>query len=434
MRAGNDALEHLHRTDRDLEPSRYRRSQSRVVDLLRRLSQSIYNALCGAITCSCIYSHSIGLQLAQREAVILPGDIEEKVAQTFNFCITLRASSGNKTVLNLHQNKEPQPMYHWKNFELRLMEYNKLPPNQASKISSPTSPSLKPRVRFEIPFRSKPSKKPISLSVIAQSGTHSLETTTNGTATLLPKVSDLCEVVGRGGKTTAVKCYGYILDTERKFVLSPMNDETDTHIHITLRQAIEGDILGLPPFGYEERLRVALALSVGVLNLHGTTWLGQIVTLDNIVFMIKNEDTMDQPAYALYQPFLIKDTPHTHAHRTTTVRKSPATRAPGSGREINDALLALATLLIQIMVGRIDDELSMTGIMDSNSIISRQEKGISMEGEIVVNGGMNYAAAVTWCLGSVYKVADLQNDEFCQKFHEAVIRRFEDDLEVITNS
>ncbi|KAI1193578.1 hypothetical protein F5X97DRAFT_336658 [Nemania serpens] len=374
LRAGNDALEHLHRTDRDLEPSRYRRSQSRVVDLLRRLSQSIYNALCGAITCSCIYSHSIGLQLAQREAVILPGDIEEK------------------TVLNLHQNKEPQPMYHWKNFELRLMEYNKLPPNQASKISSPTSPSLKPRV------------------------------------------SDLCEVVGRGGKTTAVKCYGYILDTERKFVLSPMNDETDTHIHITLRQAIEGDILGLPPFGYEERLRVALALSVGVLNLHGTTWLGQIVTLDNIVFMIKNEDTMDQPAYALYQPFLIKDTPHTHAHRTTTVRKSPATRAPGSGREINDALLALATLLIQIMVGRIDDELSMTGIMDSNSIISRQEKGISMEGEIVVNGGMNYAAAVTWCLGSVYKVADLQNDEFCQKFHEAVIRRFEDDLEVITNS
>lgn len=347
---------------------------------MRRLSESIYNALCGAITCSCPYPHSIGLQLAHREAVMLPGDIEEKVAQKFGFCITLKIASEKETVLTSQHNKESRLMDHWKNFAMRLTVDNKSPPNA-------------------LPL----------------------------------KVSDLCEVVGRGPKTTAVKCYGYILDTERKFILSPINDETGTHKHITLRQAIRGDISDLPPFGYEERLRVALALSVGILHLHGTTWLAQVVTLDNIVFMIENEKIVNQPA-SLYQPFLVKGIPDTYAHQVTAAPTSPKTRTHGSAREINTALLALGALLIQIMIGRIDDELGMTGVMDISSIISRQERGSQLEGEVRVNGGMNYAAAVTWCLGSMYAVADLQNDGFCQNFYEAIIRRLEDDLEVITNA
>ncbi|KAI1181827.1 hypothetical protein F5B17DRAFT_423354 [Nemania serpens] len=151
--------------------------------------------------------------------------------------------------------------------------------------------------------------------------------------------------------------------------------------------------------------------------------------------MIKNGDTIDQPAYELYQPFLIAftSTPNTHAHHTAAVTKNPTTRTLGSGRMINTALLALGALLIQIIVGRVEDELSMAGIIDIRSIISRKEKGSELAEEILVNGGFNYAAAVTWCLGSMYEVADLQNDGFCQNFYEAVIRRLEADLEVIAN-
>ncbi|KAI1110087.1 hypothetical protein F5Y14DRAFT_444251 [Nemania sp. NC0429] len=428
LKASNNTLEQLYRADRELEPSRARRSRSSVTGLLRRLSQSIYSAVCGAITCSCISSHSIGLQLAHRKVSIFSDEVEEKVARELNFCVTLKISSGNTASLDLHRCNEVQLIEHWKNFELRLMGENKPHSNLDPGLSSPPLPSPRPRVRFQLPSGSE---LPDSASSIAPS--HSPVTTTNGTETLPSKVLNLCEVAGRGPKAEAMKCYGYILDTKHKFTLSPFPDDPVTYKHVTLRQAIKGDVSDLPPFTHEERLRVALALSVGVLHLHGTTWLGQIVTLDNVVFLVNIENAMNQPAHALYQPFLIQGAPNAHAQQASATSTSPTTRTFGSGRAIDTALLALAAVLIQIIIGRIDDGLSMTGVMDLISVISRRKRGDELQAQTLLDGGINYAAAVTWCLESMFKVGDLQHDAFCQNFYEAVIDGLESDLEVLTN-
>ncbi|KAI1375356.1 hypothetical protein F4677DRAFT_460806 [Hypoxylon crocopeplum] len=69
----------------------------------------------------------------------------------------------------------------------------------------------------------------------------------------------------------------------------------------------------------------------------------------------------------------------------------------------------------------------VTEEMDTNSINSKRQTGIGLRGRILETGGCNYAAAVGWCLESVYRVANLQNDNFCQNFYEEVVARLEED-------
>ncbi|GAP91897.1 hypothetical protein SAMD00023353_7200550 [Rosellinia necatrix] len=442
IKASNASLHHLCTANRELEPGRRQRSQSRVTTLLRGLYQGIYNALYNTIICSCICSHRIGLQLGRINAIILPNDVEERVAQEFDFCIgfgTLGESDVNEAKQVLPHNDGTQPASHWKKFRLRLIEDGDRPPNtgmspSASASASPSasasasispSPSLKQTVRWALPPRYKSSRVPDSLS----SATEPLAQTAPGSPTPTKgmedpplKVLNLCEMVSRKSKATAMECYGYVLDTRGKFSLSPPNDETGPRQHITLRQVIDNGNSDLPPFGFKERVHVALQLSVSVLHLSGTPWLTQMVTLDNIVFLTSQEHTMNQRAYFFYQPFV-----------SSAVQPPPTLSAqtPGLMRPISLEALYLGVILIQIMIGRVENGLRMTDLADMRSIISRRGRGSELVEEVREVGGDNYAAAVTWCLDSIYGVANLQNDQYCHNFYQAVIARLEDDLKVI---
>ncbi|KAI8954496.1 hypothetical protein F4801DRAFT_533416 [Xylaria longipes] len=260
------------------------------------------------------------------------------------------------------------------------------------------------------------------------------QTTTKSTEVAPPRVSDLCNIARRGSKAPAVNCYGYVLDAPHKFVLSHPNDDNKPQKHMTLRQVIERHIPDLPPFGFKDKLQVALALSVSVLHLDGTPWLAQIVTLDDIVFMVGDENTINQRPCLFSRPFVIKSVSNTTSPQCATLpTPTSPQRTTGVARPINLAVLALGALLIQIMIERVDDGLRVTGTMDIGSIVSKRERGRQLEEEVLVNGGMNYAAAVKWCLDGIYGVAGLQNDRFCQRFYEAVVARLEDDLKVITS-
>ncbi|KAI8954497.1 hypothetical protein F4801DRAFT_575571 [Xylaria longipes] len=151
IKADNTVLQDLSRVSRELELDRRRRSQSRLTKLLRGLFQSIYSALCSAITCACVYSHSIGLQLAHRDVIILPLDVEEKVAERFDFCITLRTlEAGNeyKTMRIGQPVNEAQLVSHWENFQLRLMHAEKLPLTSTTLLLTSATPSPKPKVSW----------------------------------------------------------------------------------------------------------------------------------------------------------------------------------------------------------------------------------------------------------------------------------------------
>jgi triacylglycerol esterase/lipase EstA (alpha/beta hydrolase family) len=101
-------------------------------------------------------------------------------------------------------------------------------------------------------------------------------------------------------------------------------------------------------------------------------------------------------------------------------------------RPINLAVLSLGALLIQLILGRLENELEVTDNMDISTIVSKREAGRRLEEEILVRGGLHYANAVKWCLDSVYGVSGLQDDKFCQNFYEAVVAPLEDDIQAIS--
>ncbi|KAI1753977.1 hypothetical protein F4782DRAFT_528907 [Xylaria castorea] len=433
IKAGNAAIQDLPGVRRDLEPDRRRRAQSHLTKLLRSLFHSIYNALHRAIICACAHSHSIGLQLSQRNAVMLPNDAEEKTAQSFDFHITLETGNEYKIRQIAQPVDEAQLKVHWKTFQLRLMQDDELPLTPATLSLASATPSHKLKVRWASLIDFLPVTKPGPSPSTTQP---TPQTTTKTTEMPLSIVSDLCGIVHRGPGATAVNCYGYVLDAQRKFVLSHPNDDNGPQKNITLRQVIDRNIPGLPPFSFEDKLQVALALSASVLHLNGTPWLSQIVTLDDIVFMVGSETTVNQQPSSRYRPFVVKSISNTLTHRGATppvAPPAPPEQILVAERPVNPAALSLGALLIQIMIGRVDNGLGMTDNMDIRSIVSKRQRGSHLEEEVLVNGGMNYAAAVNWRLDSIYGVAGLQNDTFCQHFYEAVVARLEDDLEMIAS-
>ncbi|KAF7538473.1 hypothetical protein G7054_g2861 [Neopestalotiopsis clavispora] len=89
IKSSNTILHSLARQDNNLESSRRRRSQARVIKLLRGLSESIFNAMRTAITCDCSGTHKIGIELATRYAVLLPDDDEDEVATKFHYNVVI---------------------------------------------------------------------------------------------------------------------------------------------------------------------------------------------------------------------------------------------------------------------------------------------------------------------------------------------------------
>ncbi|KAJ2988698.1 hypothetical protein NUW58_g960 [Xylaria curta] len=148
------------------------------------------------------------------------------------------------------------------------------------------------------------------------------------------------------------------------------------------------------------------------------------MTLDDIVFMVAGGNRTDHPSCPFYQPFVVKTVPSIPAPQAGTPPTTPAstTQTPYQGRPINLPVLSLGALLLQVIIGRVENGLGMADALDIYSIVSKRERGSQLE-EVLVSGGMNYAAAVKWCLDSVYGVAGLNNDRFCQKFHEEVVGR-----------
>lgn len=101
---------------------------------------------------------------------------------------------------------------------------------------------------------------------------------------------------------------------------------------------------------------------------------------------------------------------------------------------MNTTVLSLAALLIQLIIGKVVDSLDMKGDMDSmESILSKYDVGSRLNGEVMTSGGMNYASAVQWCLGTVLEVAGLEDDGFCQKFYGAVVTKLEEDAKLLTS-
>ncbi|KAL6355639.1 hypothetical protein LRP88_11242 [Fusarium phalaenopsidis] len=452
IKTANSVLHELAGQNRDLEPSRRRRSQTRVTKLIRGLSRSIFDALRSAATCRCVQSHDVCLELVPRKAVLVPSDVEDEVAKNLNFHVVLGSyeSPGADTDCSSQDEKRVKPLERptrWDSLRVQFepkSEPNMTPPSSLSApLSNPRSPSPRRRVRFReslgfISKRELTSSSTETLTVVSEKNL--VVSTSSVPIEALPPVlkSDLCQVIftwHEERRESAMERCGYIADPHRTFGLYPQHRHPESSSAVTLRQMLEGKNPEFQELGLLEKLRIALAISMSLLHLYDTPWLEGILTLDDVVFLRESQKTTLHPDSPL-RPFMAKNFVK-RSDAPAPLKAPPQSKPPKPSKAMNLTVLSLGAMLIQVMIGQAVPELDMAtdSNMDLNAMLEKHEAGGKFSDEVLQSGGWNYMAAVKWCLEteSVLGIMGLENEDFCQRFYEAVVARLEKDIQQLSS-
>lgn len=416
LKGGNAVLNTLAHQNSNLEPDRRSRSEAKLARLIRKLSRGIYAALQSVIICDCTDSHNLGLEIAPRKDVMLPGDEEDEAAKSLDFCVAVRSRARNQL-----------GSQRWEKVRVQLAADETTLPTPPTKLSTDLPRSRSPRLRWP------------SLPTIRSSQTRAsvLNTPTQSTSHLSAsmQITNLCGTLHKGkGKATVQDSYGYIFNKASKFNLFHQDSQgcdPENLSAITLRTILDDHSSGRSQFTYGERLRVALALSYSVLHLYSTPWLAKVVTPDDIIFL-REQQAPDTYIYHLDRPFLVKTPPKSSA--SASLSQPPQAML---GRPMDPIILSLGLLLIQVIVGRHIDNLDLDpDVRGIGSILDKQSAASQMTLSVLENGGMNYAGAVQWCLDSVLCGAGLDDEKVGQDFHKLVIAKLEADmrLQALTTS
>ncbi|KAL7929601.1 hypothetical protein V8C35DRAFT_315252 [Trichoderma chlorosporum] len=425
IKRGNLALSELAGKSRGLEPSRQKRSQTRLIRLIRGLSNGIFNAIRNATTCACVSSHRVCLELAPRDAVLIPSDVDEVVAQTFRFHVAFD-SDGNMRKDNTHESHDLIDRYlvnRWNNVYFRQGSFgcdgaSAISPS-LSTITMPLTPPKSPR--FVSWHRSNKSSEEASVQTVISPADLSFQ-----------RVKNLCQMLTEKDKQPAMNCFGYITEinkalgmpgVDRNFGIYPPSLQLDGCAMLTLRELLDGEQSKVARFDYPEKLKVAHAIALNTLHLHNTQWVEERLTLDNVIFFLPNRDDGLDTVF-LDRPFVVKNILTTNSKQDTSL-KTP--------RPINLAVFSLGALLIQVMIGKTESALEMAGVMDIRTVLSKRDAGKRLFDQLLESAGANYKMAVEWCFDSVLHVAGLQNDKCCQDFFQEVVSRLEEDVRLLSD-
>lgn len=396
----------------ELEPTRRSRSQAKLANVVRKLSHEVYTAFQNVLTCSCAHSLGLGMAGVPRKDVILPGDDAQDVERAIPLDIILE--SGGKT-------------QKWNRLRVQQAEdkvRSPTPPDVHSPISLPRSKSPR-KVHWSSSWTNR---TPSSTSCVTQTVTqtqHSSYLSASihlSSGTVPPPITDLCHTIQKGqyNTTAATDCFGNISCNSRTFNLYHQDCQVD---HVTLSTVLDDPGHGgLVTFNYIERLKLALSLSYSVLHLHKTPWLANTVGPEDITFLGDSQQALQNAACCPGRPYLARPMPST----TPGAGQMHPTQA--EGRPMDLTILSLGLLLIQIMIGRRISDLALEPDMRMKSTLSKKELASKYIASVTESGGMNYAGAVQWCLGSILSVACLDDEKFSQDFYNAVIVRLEGDL------
>lgn len=338
---------------------------------------------------------------------MLPGDEEDEVAQSLDFSVVIGSRVQKKS-------------QRWDKVRVKLAAREISLPGTPPTTPSPDLPrSRSPRVRWSI----RTPQTTVMVSNKTDQHTSQLSVSFQANPILQPSaITNLCHELHKGkGNTTVPDYCGYISNTASKFNLFHQDCQPENLSAITLRTILDGHGSGMKQFKYAQRLELAICLSYSVLHLYNTSWLARTFTTDDIVFIMEQQ-AADPHKDHTGRPFLAKVLPKLPAGSCR-----PAEQA--TVRPMDLTILSLGLVLIQIIIGRHVEGLAIDpNNKGMDTIISKQEEASQMTRPILENGGMNYADAVQWCLGSVLSVACLDDETVGQEFYEAVIARLEADM------
>ncbi|KPM34619.1 hypothetical protein AK830_g11964 [Neonectria ditissima] len=448
IKTANSVLHDLIGQNCRLEPSRRQRSQARVTKLIRGLSRSIFDALRSSAACRCVRSHDVCLELVPRKAVLVPSDVEEEVAKDINFHVVLGSHESPATDSSCSDEdagtekglKSLERLTRWDSLRIQFEPKTEPQPPPQS-LSIPNHPKSQPsrrRVRFSESFgfmsrREGTSSSTETLAVVSEPNL--VIATALATATGPPVLeSDLCQVVltwHEEPREAAMECCGYITDPHRRFGLYPQHRYPESSSTVTLRQMLGGKDPEFLKIDLLEKLRVALAISISVLHLYNTPWLAQTLNLDDIRFLRGNQKSSSHLDFSL-RPFVAKNLVK-NSHGTPL--EAPQSKPRKSSKATNLTVLSLGAMLIQVIIGQVVPALDMAADadMDLNEILEKHEAGGKFGDKVLQSGGINYMAAVRWCLESVLGIMGPENEEFCQNFYEEVVARLEKDIQQLSS-
>jgi hypothetical protein len=394
-----------------------------------------------------VKSHDVCLELEPREAILVPTDADDQVARKFEFHVGL----GFDETTREKENSTALAVRRWESIRIKLAKADTKPSVPCSTSSSPVpvqtrlkasrgvgwTKSLSFKFARETPSSSSFSSSSVTQTLVDVSQSLVVAPMTSASPASVPtpvprEISELCRAIVRNPKAVAVDCYGYITDAGHKFELRPPDTPpvSARRTAVTLRQVLtrQGSDPPWPPFEYPDKLRVAVALAVSILHLYKTPWLPRVVTLDDVLFLLEDDCTPGPitggRSAHMYRPFVVRNLQDSERRSHPQPREGP--------RPVNLTVLSLGVLLIQLIIGRVVEELDISGSMpDMESILEKHEAGSRLGGEVTTSGGLNFATAVRWCLDTVLEVATLENDGFCQSFYGAVVAKLRDDAKLV---
>lgn len=238
----------------------------------------------------------------------------------------------------------------------------------------------------------------------------------------------------------------------------PLGDLPST---LTLRQLLDqssdrvqlGSSIPLLFLEFQDKLQLAVVVAVNILHLYSSPWLPSIITVDDILFRLEDDATSTpsalfspkfRPGFP-YRPFIKKPMPPSASATMPT-----AFGAMPESRKRETTVFSFGLLLIQIMLGRVINELdlkltsngqsattSAAGQSINNTVVAmtvddymgKRELGKGFEGAVLTEAGPEFVSAVTRCLDSFVNIEGLQSEKFCQEFYVEVISMLQDALE-----
>ncbi|ROW13656.1 hypothetical protein VPNG_04581 [Cytospora leucostoma] len=420
LKSGNLALYTLASQNKDLEPTRRSGSQAQLVLMIRKLSQGMFIALQSVIGCK-YKLHDLGLEIAPRKVKMATAN-EEQAARLLQFDI----------VLGGHGQGNAQ---HCDRIRILLAEKD-IPPSPSESPSSPTIPPLTPRAK--VPRRIRLTSLFTCDTSNEDSSAISVETQQSPTSDPIYNLRQLLKMrkgtstnprkrkIAPGQRVTTSDCYGFITDSSNKFHLYTHGSQPGNIATVDLEKILREQKVVTQRFGYLERLKVALALSSGILHHYNTPWLAGIVTMKHLVF-IREDRAPNRHDYFLDTPFLAKQV-------STSSSSAPPTSATGPRvavtRPVNFTLLSLGFILIQAIFGRLVDELQIANDDNLDCLLKKQAAASDLNGsvEMLVEGGPNYRSVVQWCLTRFFDGRGFEDERFCHEYRGEVIARLEYDM------
>lgn len=426
---GNATLERLLNANIDpaVESNRRIRSGGRFLTIARNISRNVYIALSSSISCNCSVSHGVNLELLHPPSRPSPRDDDDLIASKMLFRLSLAYDPDLRDVKDT--------TWLWDEVELRVRRIE--PQHPPGNMVAIPKASGKPRktVQFSMKTATDAGRQSPQLSTTllpAEMASLTVQTSLGilNKTEQAPELSDLCQTIQRCQHQKDVQCYGYVSSPSaaeyHKFGVYPVRTEQDysNWSTISLKNVLDNKA-SVPLLRFRDKQKLAAIIASNVLQHPGSSWLPDMVTSDDILFINRQGKELYE------QAFVAKRLPETEAV------EPPCNPMNSTDCIQNRMLFGLGIVLLEIALGRTLD--SLRG--PSEQSLRRSSRNLLQDYKIAEehldmvkrSGGEDYGRAVQRCIRCEFlsRNHSLDDDEFRQEVYGTVVAPLEENVRAI---